>query len=196
MISRDDCPRCRQWLFLPEDGVSGGNRRLRHGEPVMHVAKINHAYDLARRGPRITDQHVVVVGIAINHAASQARQQGKDFRFIERQKLLDKCAPLRVRDMFDKVPDPSGARRIPFQFAMGSGVRKRLQRRIHLAEKTAEITKNLRRVRADFGQSRSNHKSKQPDKAPRAVRGSHRSKQFTAAIWFDARQRQMRRALR
>src|SRR5256885_5289270 len=147
----------------------------------MHVAKINHAYDLARRGPRITDQHVVVVGIAINHAASQARQQGKDFSFIERQKLLDKRAPLHVRDMFDKVPDPSGARRIPFQFAMGSGVRKRLQRRIHLAEKTAEITKNLRRVRADFGQSRSNHKSKQPHKAPRAVRGDRKSTRLNSS---------------
>ena len=98
----------------------------------MHVAKINHAYDLARRGPRITDQHVVVVGIAVNHAVAQARQDGHDLRFIERQKLLDKRAPLRVRDMFDKVPDPSGARRIPFHFAMGGGVRKRSQRRVHL----------------------------------------------------------------
>ena len=196
MISRDDRSRRLQWIFLPKDGVSGGNRWLGRSEPVMHIAKINHPYDLARLGPGIADQHVVVVGIAVNHAVAQARQDGHDFRFIERQKLLDKRAPLRVRDMFDKVPDPTGARRIPFQLAMRTGVCKRLQRRVHLAEKPAEITKKFRRVRADFGENCSIHKSKQPDKARRAVRTGNRSKQFRAAIRCDARQGQLRSALR
>src|SRR6267378_3876803 len=51
-------------------------------------------------------------------------------------------------------------------------------------------------MRADFCENCSIHKGKQPDEARRAVRRSNRSKWFAVAIRGDARQRQLRRALR
>src|SRR5258708_37244949 len=136
---------------------------------MVHVAKINLSQDMPRLGPRITSQHVVVDGIAVNHAASQAWQDMNDFRFIQRKKCFHQRAPLRSADILDIVLDPTGARRIPFQFAMRSGVRKRLQRRVHLAKKPAEIAKKLRRMRPNFGENRSTYKRKKPDEARRAV---------------------------
>ncbi len=153
----------------------------------MHVAKINHPCNRARLRPRIAHQHVVVVRIAVDHTSAQARQDRNHFRFVERKKFFHQCAPLRARDMPDVVLDPTGPRRIPFQFAMRSRVRERLQRRVHLAEKPAEIAKKLRRVRADFCENSSTQKGDQPDEARRAVRGGNRSKEFTAAIRCDTR---------
>src|SRR6266849_1779381 len=61
MVSRDEGSSRFQWVFLPQDGVSCGNRRLRHSEPVVQIAKINHAHDLSGLRPGFADQHVVVV---------------------------------------------------------------------------------------------------------------------------------------
>src|SRR5260370_29645065 len=98
--------------------------------------------------------------------------------------------------MLDVILDPTGARRIPFQFALCSRVRKRLQRRVQFPQKPAEIAKKLRCVRVDFSKSCSMQKGEQPDETVASVRRGNRSKQFTTAIACDARQRQLRRALR
>src|SRR5712692_10479866 len=88
VVSRDDGSCCLQRVIVSKNAVCGGNRRLRCSDPVMHVAKINHAHDLPRLRPRIIDQHVVVVRIAVNYAAAQLRQDRHDFRLIEREKFF------------------------------------------------------------------------------------------------------------
>ena len=196
VISRDDGSCSLKRVIVSENAVSGGNRRLRRSDPVVHIAKINQAHDLARLRPRIVDQHVVVVRIAVNYAAAQLRQDRHDFRLIEREKSLHQRAPLRIGDVLDIVFDPTRARRIPFQFAFRSRVRKRLQRRVHLPQKPAKIAKKFRRVRADSRKNFSIHESEQPDEARRAFPRGNRSKQVAAAIGRDARQGQLRRTLR
>ena len=192
MISRDDRSCRLQRVFFPKNGVSGCNRRLRRCDSIMHVAKINHPGDLSRLRPRLADQHVVVVRIAVNHPAPQAQQIGNHFRFIQRQKLFHQRAPFRISNVPDILLDPTGTRRIPFQFAMRSGMRKRLQRRIHLAKKPAKIAKQLRRMRTDFRKNFSVHEAEQPDESRRAVRRDSRRKQFTRLIGNNAGQGQLR----
>ncbi len=75
-------------------------------------------------------------------------------------------------------------------------MRKRLQRRIHVPQKSPEIAQQVRRMRAHFGEDSSVQKGEKPDESRRAICSSNRSEQFTAAIRRDARQGQLRCALR
>src|SRR5713101_9885757 len=196
VISRDDGSCSLLRFIVSKNAVSGGDRRLRCSDSVVHIAKINQAHDLARLRPRIADQYVVIVSIAVNYRAAQTRQDRHDFRFIEREKFFHQRAPLRIANILDVILDPSRARRIPFQFALCSRVRKRLQRRVQLPQKPAEIAEKLRCVRVDFSKNLSIQKGEQPNEARRTIRRGSRSKQVTAAIGHDPRQWQLRRALR
>ena len=155
----------------------------------MRVAKINQTCDFSWLWPGVTDQHVVVVRIAVNYAVAQTRQVGNHFGFVQREKLFHQRAPLRIGNVLDMVFDPSRARRIPLEFAMRRGMIERLQRRVHFAQKLAKIAKQLVRMRANLRQNRSIHEAEQPDEPRRAVCRRHRRrKQFSLPIWDNAGQ--------
>ena len=63
-----------------------------YGNRVMHVPKVDYGLSLAWLRPRRADEHVVIVGIAVDHAATQMRDCGHDFRFVELQEFFENSA--------------------------------------------------------------------------------------------------------
>ena len=108
VIARNDF-RCRpERIRFSENCVGGGDGCFGNRQPVVHVAKINHARDLARLRPRIAHQHVVIVGIPINHASPQARAR-EDFGFIKCKELFDQRPPRGPSNLVDVLLDPDRA---------------------------------------------------------------------------------------
>ena len=56
--------------------------------------------DLARRRARIAHEHVVVVGVAVDHAAAQAGQGGHDLGLEEGEEALDQARAASGRAMW------------------------------------------------------------------------------------------------
>jgi len=105
---------------------------------VMHVAEIDHARDSSRLRPGRADENVAIVGVAVNHAAPEPRQDRNNIALIERQEFLDHLPPRGVADVLQVATNPRGARKIPFQFALCGVVREIGKRGVNFAEELAE----------------------------------------------------------
>src|SRR5580700_4185850 len=138
VIAADDSARSTERVSLAKDGVRGGNGNLRNGQTVVHISEIDHADYFSRLRPGRTDQHVVIVGIAIDDAAAQRRKCRNHVRFIQPKKSLDERAPTGIVNVAEVRSNPTGAREVPFQLPMRGRMRKIRQSGIHLTEKLAE----------------------------------------------------------
>src|SRR5271169_6815254 len=68
VISRKHGSRRGQWILFAQDGVGSRNRRLTHGEPLVHIAKIDQRNDAS--GVRI-DERVVIKRVSVDYAATK-----------------------------------------------------------------------------------------------------------------------------
>ena len=66
----------RERVLLAEDGVGRRDRGLGHQQAVVHVAEVEEPRDRARQRARVAHDHVVVVGVAVDHLPPQPRQRG------------------------------------------------------------------------------------------------------------------------
>ena len=186
VITRHDRCGRRQGIPLPKNGVSRGNRRLRRDQSMMHVAEVDHTCHFARQRPRLAHQHIVIVGIPVDHAAPQPRQNRNNFRLVKRQESFHQRPLLCIRNMLKNALYPRGPRRIPLQFPVRCRMRKGLQRGIHLAQKPPNVAEELRRVRAHFRENSSIHESQQPHEARGTLRPRDGCKKFTFQVAHDA----------
>ena len=186
VITRHDRCGHGQWILLAKNGVSRGNRRLRHDQSMMHVAKVDHARHFAWQRPRLAHQHVVIVGIPVDHAAPQSRQNQSNFGFVKRQESFHQRPLLCIRNMLKNALYPRGPRRIPLQFPVRCRMRKRLQSGIHLAQKPPEVAEEPRRVRTHFCENSSLHESQQPHEACGTLRPRDGCKKFALEVAYDA----------
>ncbi len=76
VISRHNGGCRAEHVLLSQDGVRSGDGRLSHSQPVVHVAKIDHADHFSRLRPRSADEYVVIVRVAIDDAALKMRKDG------------------------------------------------------------------------------------------------------------------------
>ncbi len=75
---------------LVEQGVGGGDRQVGHAQAVHHVAQVEDAGDAPEARKEIAvagDQHVVIVGVAVDHLAGQGGKLRRGFRLEARQQL-------------------------------------------------------------------------------------------------------------
>ncbi len=112
-----------QWIGLVEHGVSGGDCQLKNGGGVHHVAKINQPGDAARLLAPGRDQHVVVVGVAVDDALAQFRQTGNHLVLKMFQYVLDERKLIRLLNSVDALADGfTGKGHVPMQMAVHGGM--------------------------------------------------------------------------
>src|SRR5579864_5079025 len=99
---------------------------------MVHISEIDHADYFSRLRPRWADQHIVIVGIAVNDAATQGWQGGNYFRLVKRKELFDERTLRRIPDVRQKLPNPTRSRKVPFQVPMRSRMREMRERDPHL----------------------------------------------------------------
>ena len=94
--------------------------------------------------------------------------------------------------MLQIAANPTGAREVPFQFAMCGGMREIRERGIQLAKKSSQAAQQLRGVRIYFGEDRSRNISEEPDEAFRSIGERRNRKGFAILGLANARQRKLR----
>ena len=161
----------------------------------VHVAEIDDAENLARLRPWRADQGVVIVGVAIDHAAAEVGKIRNGIGFEEIEKLFRESAALRIRDIGKIIAGPQGAGEIPLEFADCSGMRKIKECEIEFAKEAAERSKKLRRMRFGFSEGGARKKGEEPDEARGAVFEFEAGKELALLCGHDAGQSEMRCAL-
>ena len=88
VIARDDVRGSCERIGLTEHRVRGGNGEVTDCAGMHHVTEIDYATDLSSFFACCTgcaDQHIVIVGIAVNDARAQRGQDGQHLRFKARE---------------------------------------------------------------------------------------------------------------
>jgi hypothetical protein len=196
VVARDDGGRGRERVALAEQRVRGRDHRLRHEEPVVHVAEVEEAgHDPGRRRGG-ADEHVVIVGVAVDDASPQARERGHDLGLVACQRPRHEGPACRVAHVVERAPDPAGAGEVPLEVAVGLGVLEAEERLIQLGEEPAEPAEQFGRARAGLGQRRPEQPREHPREPRRAVRARDERHEVAAQRRDDAGKGQVRRALR
>ena len=196
VVARDDRGGGGQRVVLAEERVRGRDRGLRDEEPVVHVAEIEEAGHRAGEGTGRAHEDVVVVGVAVDDAAPQAGERRRDLGLVTGERPLDEGPPCRVLHVVERAADPRGAGEVPLEVAVGLGVLEARERLVHLAEEPAEAEEQLRAARAGLGQRRPRQPGEHPHEPGRAVRARDGGRGVAAERGHDARQGQVRGALR
>ena len=192
VVARDDRGRRGERVLLPEQRVGGRDRRLRHEQPVVHVAEVEEARHRAGVGPRRAHDHVVVVRVAVDHSAPKAGERGHDLRLVAGERPLDERATPGVGHVVERAPDPRGAGEVPREVAVGRRVLEVPQGPVHLAEEAAQVGEQLRRARAGLGQRRARQPGEHEDEAGCAVRSRGQGQGLAGGRGDDAGQGQVR----
>jgi len=74
-VIKDELDRRGERVVLAEEGVGRRDRGLGRAQPEVHVAEVDEPAHLARQRARLAQDHVVVVGVAVDHLARQPRQR-------------------------------------------------------------------------------------------------------------------------
>ena len=138
-------------IVVPKDRVGGGDGRFGNGDGLVHVAKVDHGDNLSRLRPRRRDESVVVVGIAIDDAATKLRNARQGFAFEQVEEIRGQRAALWALDVWEKFTSPERTSQIPLQVALGEGMRKIEERDIDFSEQTAEALEEFERMRICLG---------------------------------------------
>ena len=86
-------------IVVAEDGIGGGDGGLSDGDGLVHVAEVDHRNDLARLRPGRRDERVVVVGVAVDDAATKVRNMRKGFAFEEVEQIGSEETTLGIFDV-------------------------------------------------------------------------------------------------
>jgi hypothetical protein len=195
VISSKDGGGKGERIVVAEDGVGGRDGGFCDGDGFVHVAKVDDREGLAGLRPGRRDESVVVVGIAIDDAATKMRDARKGFAFEEVEEIGGKRATLYIFDVWKKFAGPEGTGEIPFQVAFGEGMRKIEERDIDFGEQTAETLEEFHGMRVDLGKDRAGQKREQPDEARGAIGEFSPREEFAIESATDAWKRKLGRAL-
>ena len=138
----------------------------------------------------------MVVGIAIDDAATKVRDARDGFAFEQVKKIGGQRAALGILYVWQKFAGPKRTSQVPLQVALGEGMRKIQERNIDFRQQTAKALKQFQRMRICLGKHRAGQKCQQPDQSPGAISKLRFRKQFARGGRMDPRKRKMGSALR
>lgn len=161
----DHCGGDGEDVWFTEDGVRAGDGDFGDGEAVVHVAEVDDAQGLAGERPRRADQDVVVVGVAVNHAAAELSELRDNFGVVQSGKFFYDPAAGWVGNFVEVIFDPACGGGVPFEFAGGGGVLKSFQCRSYFAQEDAKAFQEFFAVGADFGELDGVDVGEEPDEA-------------------------------
>ena len=171
VVAGDHRGRGGHRVVLPEQGVGGRHRRLRHEQAVVHVAEVQEPGHRAGMVPRRPHDHVVVVRVAVDHRAPEAGEGGHDLRLVADERPLDEGTARGTLHLVDRTADPGGPGEVPREVGtMGGRVLEVPQGLVHRAEGASQTGEQLGRAGAGVGESRARHPGEREDEARRAVR--------------------------
>ena len=146
-------------LLIPQKRVSCRNGRFRHSESEMHVPKIDDAEDCSRLRPGGGHKDVVIVGVAVDHAAPKIPEINYRSRVKE---LCSEGPPLPITHQREVITGPGRTGEIPFQLALCSRVREIEQRSVDLGKETTKARKKFGAARFNFSERRAGNKGQKP----------------------------------
>jgi len=161
-----------------EQRVGGCDRGLRRDDGVHHVAEVEQADDALVARQEIVaaaaDQHVVVVGVVVDHAVAQRPEARQRRRREAVEQALDQRPPRVSRDLGEQRTDHrGGARDVPVELAVRGRVVERGERAVERAHEAAEVGEQRRRVRARRRERRARQPGQQPDVVAATVGARH-----------------------
>ena len=107
-------------VLFAKNRVGRGDGRLRDGQACVHVAKIDDAHDLSGFRRYRPDKSVVIVGIAIDDAATEVVEAGNSLPLEQIQEMLSESAPLGIGDSRKLLEGPKRTAEIPLQNAVST----------------------------------------------------------------------------
>ncbi len=194
VVAGDDGGHRRERVFLSEQRVGRGDRRLGHQQPVMHVAEVEQAGHGAGKCPRVAQEHVVVVGVAVDHLAAQPRQRRCHLLPEARESACGEAAPRGIGDPLERRDEGECPRQVPGKLAARGRVREVGECPVQLPEQAPERGERLRRARPRSGEGLPRQPAEHADEPLAAVRPPQLAHRGAAPRLDDARQRQLRRA--
>ena len=152
------------------DGIGLVQHRIRArdsrivGDPrAQHVAEVHDR----RHAPRIrvvaADEHVVVVGVVVDHAGAEPGRKARQFILGPGEEPFGQLAPGAVGHEPEVLADPAGAAGIPLEVAVCRRMVEVRQRRVHRPQQRSQASEKFRRMRADARQHRARHPRQQPN---------------------------------
>jgi hypothetical protein len=133
----------------------------------------------------------VIVGIAVDNAASKMREARKRFTLEEIEEIGGEGAAFWILDVAEKPASPEGASEVPLEVTFCEGVRKAEQSEVEFAKETAKTLEKLERMGIRMGEDRPGKKGEKPDEASSAVGNLNLRKEFAFRIGTNARERQV-----
>ena len=122
MVSAHHGGRGRERVGLPEDGVGGRDRHLRHHQAVVHVPEVDDAHHLVGARARSVHERVPVVGVAVDHAPPEAGEGRAHPLLEEGEEALGQGAPFRKGDVAERPAEEVRPRQVPLELAVCFGV--------------------------------------------------------------------------
>ena len=120
---------CRERIPLVQGRVCHGDRGVSDREALDQVAEVDEARDVTRLAARRISQHVVVVGVVVNDAASEASDDRRDPLVPAIQDLVKETPPGCIVHSAFVIPDDVGRPlEIPYEVTLRRGVRESLER--------------------------------------------------------------------
>src|SRR5271157_2876660 len=169
-------------VLLAENRVGRGDGRLRNGQARVHITKVNNAHDLPGLRRNRSDKNVVIVGIAIDDAATKALETGDSLLLEQVQEMLSESAPLGINDRGKLLEGPERSAEIPFQDVVCRRMGKIQQGRVHFAQEAPKTLQQFGRMRLHFSQWAARQERKQPNDVPGAIGGLHVREQLAAGV--------------
>ncbi len=192
VVARDHRGRRGEGVLLPEESVGGRHRRLRHEQPVVHVAEVEETRHRPGVGPRRPHDHVVVVRVAVDDPPPEAGEGGHDLRLVAGERPLDERPAPGVGHVGESTLDPGGTGEVPREVAVGGRVLEVSQGPVHLAEDAPQVGEQLRWARPGLGQRRAREPRQHEDEAGRAVRPRGQGQGLAGGRGDDAGQGEVR----
>ena len=137
MVTRDDCSRRSERILRAQRDVCHRNCEVVHGVTDHHVAKVDDACDLLQR---LVDQHVVVVRVGVDDAATE---RGQPRRYMCGVVRGDRCDVRLQHGIIHQChiggDDVRCIREVPVELAMKRRMIERRQRTIQSTQRAPDV---------------------------------------------------------
>lgn len=154
MIGGQDRGGGRERTVVAEDGVGSSDGRFGNSEGFVHVAEVEDGENLSGLRPSRRNKSVVIVGVAVEDAATKVRNAGQDFTFEEVEEIGGEGTVLEISDVRKKLACPEGTADVPLEIAFGEGVGKVKQSDVDFGKEAAEAFEELEGMRMGLSKER------------------------------------------
>jgi len=154
MIGGEDRGGSGERTVVAEDGVGSSDGRFGNREGFVHVTEVEDGENQSGLRPSRRNKSVVIVGVAVDDAATKVRNTGQDFTFEEVEEIGGERALLEISDVSKKLACPEGTPDVPLEIAFGEGVGKVKESDVDFGKEAAEAFEELEGMRMGLSKER------------------------------------------